>query len=76
MPKKPDSNGCPQCSSPTTKVVSVIRGGEGGSVLRRRRCESCDHRWYTLQQPEVVLRKHQVTFQRDDDNSPLFTVRP
>lgn len=76
MPKKSEHLACPECGSTPTKVVSVIRGGEGDTVLRRRHCTSCDHRWYTLQQPEVVLRKHQVTFHRDNNNSPLFTIRP
>lgn len=76
MPKKYTSAPCPNCGHSPTSVVSTIREESDQTVLRRRHCSSCDHRWYTLQPPEVVLGKHQVTFQRDDHNSPLFTIHP
>lgn len=74
MCKQKEPNGCPSCGSDTTRVVSVIKGGEGETILRRRHCPSCEHRWYTLQQPEEILAKHAVSFYRKDGNSPAFTI--
>lgn len=74
MPKKPDHLGCPNCGHNPSKVVSVVKGGEGDTILRRRHCPSCDHRWYTLQEPELLLPKHAVSFYRKDGNAPAFTI--
>jgi transcriptional regulator NrdR family protein len=58
---KHQHNYCPACHSSDVKVISTSRQPHG-QVIRRRAClePDCDHRWYTLQQPEAVLQTHQV----------------
>jgi len=47
---------CPACGSFNCRVVSTKRVVEGPyEVVRRRRCVTCDHRWYTAQEPEVNI---------------------
>jgi transcriptional regulator NrdR family protein len=28
---------------------------DGNQIVRRRHCQGCEHRWYTLQAPELRL---------------------
>jgi len=28
---------------------------DGDQIVRRRHCQGCEHRWYTLQAPELLL---------------------
>lgn len=50
---------CPKCRHLITKVV---RSGaeDGGQIVRRRLCPACDHRWFTLQEPEYVVKPELV----------------
>ena len=50
---------CPACGAATTFVV-LTRQIEGGVLIRRRKCTSCDFRWYTEQEPEVLLSRYQI----------------
>jgi transcriptional regulator NrdR family protein len=47
---------CPQCSGKATYVVCTFHT-EAEQLVRRRRCRFCDHRWYTVQNPEQLLSK-------------------
>jgi len=47
---------CPECSSSRLTVVSTSSCADG-RVVRRRQCLICDHRFYTIQQLEVLLPK-------------------
>ena len=33
----------------------MTKDTQEGSLLRRRHCRACDHRWYTVQQQEQVI---------------------
>jgi transcriptional regulator NrdR family protein len=50
---------CVACGAATTYVV-LTRQLEGGVLIRRRRCTSCDFRWYTEQEPEVPISKYKL----------------
>lgn len=50
---------CPECFGRNTYVVSTYHTTKY-LMVRRRRCEDCDHRWYTQQQPEQPLNSYQI----------------
>ena len=50
---------CPECNSPRVYVV-MTKDTQEGSLLRRRHCRACDHRWYTVQQQEQVICGSQI----------------
>jgi transcriptional regulator NrdR family protein len=52
---------CPECDSHLTDVVTTERG-EDRSFWRARKCVSCGHRFYTVQQPEQYVIKGTVTW--------------
>jgi transcriptional regulator NrdR family protein len=59
---------CPACRHPATGVISTYSLSDGLSV-RRRRCLECDHRWYTAQEPEYLLRSSDVIWARRADGT-------
>ena len=52
---------CPECGSQLTKVV-MTKPVQGGGTLRRRHCKLCDNRWYSYQDPEIMVKSHQVVW--------------
>jgi len=50
---------CPECGQGRTRVVCTKRATDGVTI-RRRRCVICDHRWYSVQQPEVPVSDHEI----------------
>ncbi len=59
---------CPTCSADDTRVIDS-RPAEGGSaVRRRRRCETCEHRFTTYERsvPAVQVRKRSGALQPFD----------
>ena len=47
---------CPVCGHEKSRVISTKPVEEGPfALIRYRRCESCDFRWYVGQGPEVML---------------------
>jgi hypothetical protein len=53
---------CPNCESRLNSVV-LVRRLEEGEHLRRRVCETCEHRWYSLQAQEQVVSSHLIRWQ-------------
>ena len=45
---------CPKCKCFANHVVCTVRDAEG-ITHRRRHCSLCDHRWYTVQYPEISM---------------------
>ncbi len=45
---------CPVCSHQETKVVDSRLSGDGTSVRRRRVCESCEYRFSTVEEVELL----------------------
>jgi len=50
---------CPQCGGKNTYVVCTYHT-ERHELIRRRHCRFCDHRWYTIQDPEQPLSKYRI----------------
>ena len=50
---------CPECGEGRTRVVCTRRDNIG-VFIRRRHCLTCDHRWYTMQYPEVSIKNREV----------------
>ena len=50
---------CPECGKGRTRVVCTKRA-EDGVTIRRRRCPNCDHRWYSIQYPEIAIEDNEV----------------
>lgn len=73
MPKKYTSAPCPNCGHSPTNVVSTTREDTDNTTLRRRHCTSCNHRWYTLQQPEQILSAYDVSW-RTTPTHRTFTI--
>lgn len=52
MPFNAQGPECPGCGAWITKVVLTTMESECKHVVRRRHCEYCDHRFYTVQEIE------------------------
>ena len=50
---------CTECGQGRTRVVCTNRAADGVTI-RRRRCVVCDHRWYSIQYPEVAISDREV----------------
>jgi transcriptional regulator NrdR family protein len=46
---------CPNCGAWITKVILTKFDSEVTSVVRRRHCQYCDHRFYTRQAHEEIV---------------------
>jgi transcriptional regulator NrdR family protein len=53
---------CESCGSRRTVVVLTQQVPDAG-IVRRRRCDGCGHRWYTLQQAEVAISPYSLVWQ-------------
>ncbi len=45
---------CPYCSHPETKVIDSRVATDGLSIRRRRECESCEFRFSTYEEVEIL----------------------
>jgi transcriptional regulator NrdR family protein len=50
---------CPQCGGKATYVVCTFHTDDE-QLVRRRHCQFCDHRWYTVQSAEQPLSKYRI----------------
>ena len=50
---------CPKCGRGRTRVVLTKRTPDGVTI-RRRRCVICEHRWYSIQYPEVPVANQEI----------------
>ncbi len=53
---------CPKCSTVKTKVIDTNTGTKNIRI-RRRICLQCNHRWYTIQYPEVSVDDANIKYQ-------------
>ena len=62
---------CPKCGQLRTRVVCTKRDVDG-ITIRRRWCPICEHRWYSLQYPEVPIETGEVKWKgRETKYVPL-----
>ena len=50
---------CPECGQGRTRVVCTKRAADGVTI-RRRKCVICEHRWYSIQYPEVPVANQEI----------------
>ncbi len=50
---------CPNCGNTRTRVVCTKRS-ENKITIRRRWCPTCEHRWYSIQYPEVPVENKEI----------------
>lgn len=50
---------CPHCNSKVTYVVFTNQD-ENGVIVRRRKCKTCDYKWYTYQSKEQQVSKYNL----------------
>jgi len=48
---------CPYCRHTDSRVLDTRVAEDGGSIRRRRQCPSCDRRFTTLEQMQLVVVK-------------------
>ena len=64
---------CPKCGSDQTKVVMIKDAIDlRFDIVRRRYCSTCEHRWYTAQKLETVVRSVKWT----DNGQLVLSVKP
>ena len=59
---------CPKCAEARTRVVLTKRAKDG-ITIRRRCCISCEHRWYSIQYPEVAVEDSEVKWIKTGSNA-------
>jgi len=59
---------CPECGQGRTRVVCTKRTPDGVTI-RRRRCVACEHRWYSIQYPEVAVEDGEVKWIKTGSNA-------
>jgi len=59
---------CPKCAEVRTRVVLTKRAKDG-ITIRRRCCISCEHRWYSIQYPEVAVKDGEVKWIKTGSNA-------
>lgn len=58
---------CPSCSHEDTKVIDSRVAADGLSIRRRRQCESCEFRFSTYEEVEIL---DSVVSKRDGSTEP------
>lgn len=53
---------CPECGSQRVRVILTRPTRDYLHILRRRHCEACSHRWYTLQDAERPIAPTDFTW--------------
>ena len=57
---------CPKCNELTRqKVIRSERNSEK-VIIRRRLCMVCEHRWHTVQYPEVTIEDKKAGYVRQN----------
>ena len=59
---------CPFCGADDTKVIDSRLVAEGGSVRRRRECQTCGERYTTFETAELVMPR---IVKRDGSREPF-----
>jgi len=60
---------CPACGSRRTRVICTTPTDDGTATVRRRCCDACSRRWYSLQAPEQPLEPWQVQWVASTPNA-------
>ncbi len=60
---------CPFCSNPDTKVIDSRVAADGLSIRRRRECESCQFRFSTYEEVEIL----DLTVKKRDGTAEVYS---
>ena len=66
---------CPKCGQPRSRVVCTKRD-DSGVLIRRRHCLICEHRWYTMQYPEVAINNSEIKWVGRNGRKAEFVPSP
>jgi Zn ribbon nucleic-acid-binding protein len=73
---RPDNRArCPECDQQET-VVKAAWWTECCKRLRRRQCQSCGHRWYTVASGEVPIRAGDLDWTHASGHLPRAAQKP
>jgi hypothetical protein len=69
---------CPKCRFLASKVVSTNED-ESGVTIRKRRCKSCEHVFFTAQEPEYIVKSENIAWKSGrlslrDNSAPLASL--
>ena len=59
---------CPECGHGRTRVVCTKRAPDGVTI-RRRKCVACEHRWYSIQYPEIAVSNGEIRWIETGSNA-------
>ncbi len=65
---------CPKCGG-STKVVNNFNTENSEEIVRRRKCNDCGHRWYTIQERERPLDSYRIRWRSKDGNKRMIWLR-
>jgi len=57
---------CPNCGNTRTRVVLTKRSANK-MTIRRRWCPTCEHRWYSIQYPEVPVLDQEIKWMKGNN---------
>ena len=66
---------CPKCGQGKNRVICT-RKDNLGVLVRRRHCLICEHRWYTMQYPEVAINNREVKWVGKNGRKAEFVPSP
>ena len=66
---------CPYCRNNDSKVLDSRVAEDGGSIRRRRQCPSCERRFTTLEQMQLVVVKRSGVVEPFDRDKVVSGVR-
>ena len=66
---------CPYCRNTDSKVLDSRVAEDGGSIRRRRQCPSCERRFTTLEQMQLVVVKRSGVVEPFDRDKVVGGVR-
>lgn len=55
---------CPKCNELTRQKVIRSQRNSEKVIIRRRLCMSCEHKWHTVQYPEVTIEDKKAGYVR------------
>lgn len=55
---------CPSCDSKSVRTLRPYRATNSDHIVRRRHCNECSHRWYSIQPPEQEIASYHLKWRR------------
>ena len=55
---------CPKCQKVTRQKVIDSQRNSKKTIVRRRLCMVCEHKWHTIQKPERIINDRKAGYLR------------